>query len=109
MSSKRKDSTDSTNSLLSSVSSMTSFKSFDSTENFYIKNEIKEDVIDPSNNEILFEKRNTKKASSRKRDTYVNTPVPSPSIEKWEKRIKEKNQQDITIKNIADIDNPFEF
>lgn len=109
MSYKRKDSTDSTNSLLSSVSSMTSFKSFDSTENFYIKNETKEQIKDPSNNEILFEKRNTKKASSRKRDAHINTPVPSPSIEKWEKRIKEKNQQDVTIENIEDVDNPFEF
>ena len=106
MSSNRKNSEDSTNSLLSSVSSMTSFKSYDSNEHLYIKNEEKQ--IDSSNNDVLFNKTN-KIQKSRKRDVYVNTPTPSPSIEKWEKLLKEKNEQKISIEDSLDLEETLEF
>lgn len=106
MSSNRKNSEDSTNSLLSSVSSMTSFKSYDSNEHLYIKNEEKQ--IDSSNNDVLFNKTN-KIQKSRKRDVYVNTPIHSPSIEKWEKLLKERNEQKITIEDSLDLEETLEF
>ena len=106
MSSNRKNSGDSTNSLLSSVSSMTSFKSYDSNEHLYIKNEEKQ--IDSSNNDVLFNKTN-KIQKSRKRDVYVNTPIHSPSIEKWEKLLKERNEQKITIEDSLDLEETLEF